>query len=57
MTKFAKLLIEAMNEYATEYGVEALLEELFPEMTIVELINEIYEAGLLPNDVVERIIE
>ncbi len=56
MTNFMKRLIEAMNDYADEEGVEALLEELFPDMTIGELIGEMYEAGMLPDDVIERIV-
>lgn len=56
MKKFTSRLIREMNEYAAEYGVEALLEELFPEMTVGELISEMYEAGLIPTEDLEKFV-
>lgn len=57
MTNYMKRLMVAMNEYATEYGLEALLEEFFPEMTPGELLVEMYEAGMIPDDQIEKFLD
>lgn len=56
MKHFMRLLVEAMNDYTEEHGVEALFQEIFPDMTMGELIGEMYEAGMIPEDVIERFL-
>ncbi len=56
MKHFLKLFIEAANDYASEHGVEELLQEIFPEASIGEVLADMYEAGLIPNDTLERFI-
>lgn len=54
MKNYMRLLIEAVNERAEEIGLEELLEELFPGMSVGEVVGEMYEAGLIPEDVIEN---
>lgn len=35
---------------------EDLLEELFPGITLGELTTEMYNAGLIPDDILERVM-
>lgn len=49
-------LMSVLNDYADEYGAEGLLDEIFPGLTIGELINDMYAAGLIPEDVLERFL-
>ena len=50
-------LITLLNDYADDYSVEELLEELFgQDMTIGELLNDHFNAGLIPTDVMDRFL-
>lgn len=50
-------LISILNDYADDYGVEGLLEELFGEgMTIGEILNDHFNAGLIPTDRMEAFL-
>ncbi len=57
MKNVDRLFISVMNDYAEEHGVDGLLEELFPSMTVGEFLLDCYNAGLLPDDIVERFLE
>lgn len=57
MTKpFEIRLITVLNDYADDYGEIGLLEEIFPGLSIGELILDMYSAGLIPEDVLERFL-
>lgn len=56
MKNYSKILINTVNEYADDYSIEEVLEILFPGMSIGEIVNEAYEAGIIPNDVMEEFL-
>lgn len=47
MNNTDKELMLLVNEYAEEYDVEAVLEEVLGGMTIGEVVVEMYNAGLI----------
>jgi len=47
MNNIDKELMLLVNEYAEEYDVEAVLEEVLGGMTIGEIVVEMYNAGLI----------
>lgn len=47
MNNVDKELMLLVNEYAEEYDVEAVLEEVLGGMTIGEVVVEMYNAGLI----------
>lgn len=53
---FKKLLISVADSYYEDHGLEGLIEELFPKLTAGELIAEMYEYGMIPEDVLERFV-
>lgn len=57
MKDFEKELMSVVQEYADDYGVEGVLEELFPKMTIGELVVEMYNSGMIPEDILEGFLE
>lgn len=57
MRNFDKEMMEIINGYADDYGVEGVLEELFGEdFDIGEIIVDMFNAGLIPNDRMEGFI-
>lgn len=57
MKVYDKKLIEAVNDYADEEGIEEVLDRVFPGATIGEIVVDMYNAGLIPEDVMERFLE
>lgn len=55
MKDYEKLLIQVLNDYVDDYGVEALFEEL-GLASVGEVINDMYNAGLIPDDIMEKFI-
>jgi hypothetical protein len=53
---YEKLLIGVINDYADEYGIEAVLEILFPGASIGEVMNDAFNAGLIPDEDMEKFI-
>jgi hypothetical protein len=50
-------LISILNDYADDYGIQGLLDELFGEgVTIGEILNDHWNGGLIPNDVMEKFL-
>ena len=49
-------LISVVEDYAHDYGEDALLEELFPHLSIGEIVWEMYEYGMIPEDVLEEFL-
>lgn len=56
MKDYEKLLISIANDFTGDHGLEALFEELFPGMSPGELVRDMYEAGLIPDDVMETFL-
>lgn len=56
MTDFEDKLIEAINDYNGDYDEQAVLDIFFPDLTIGEIIIECYNAGLIPNDILEKFL-
>lgn len=57
MKELSRKIITTINLAADEYGVSEVLEQLFPGMSLGELINDMYEAGLLPDEDLEAFLE
>lgn len=57
MRSFDTQLIGVLNAYADDYGVEGLLDELVPGLSIGEVLTELYNAGGIPDDVIEKFLE
>jgi hypothetical protein len=56
LKKFDKLFIEVTDDYVVDYGMEALFEELLPDLTPGQIALELYNAGVIPTDKVEKFI-
>lgn len=56
MKNYEKLLISVVNDYADDNGLDGLLDELFPGASIGEIVNDMFNAGLIPEDVMERFL-
>lgn len=56
MKDYEKLLISVINDYADDYGAEAVLEILFPGASIGEIMNDAFNAGLIPDEDMEKFI-
>lgn len=57
MKEFERQMITIFNEYAEDHGPQGVLEELFPGMTIGELVYNMYESGMIPEDTMEKFLE
>lgn len=49
-------LILAFHDYVDEFGLDALVEKIWPGINIGELFADIYNAGLIPEDVMEEFL-
>lgn len=56
MTDFEVKFIDAIEDYYSDYGADAVLEEFFPKMTIGEVILDAYNSGLIPTDLMEKFL-
>lgn len=56
MKVYETKLISVLNDFADEYGTDGLLDELVPGASIGEIIVDMYNAGILPEDVIERFL-
>jgi len=56
MKDYEKLLIKIVNEFADDYSVEEVLDILFPGQSFGEIMNDAFNAGLIPNDIMENFI-
>lgn len=56
MKDYEKLLISVVNDYAAEHGLEAVFEVLFPGMSAGELVRDMFDAGLIPDEDLERFL-
>lgn len=56
MKDYTKLLISVVEDFKDDNGVDELFEVLFPGASIGEIVNDMYEAGLIPDDVMEAFL-
>lgn len=56
MREFEKRLIAKAEADAADIGLQELLESLIPDFHAGELILELYETGLIPQDRLEEYI-
>lgn len=57
MKEFEKNFIQVVNDYADDYDIESVLDELFPGMTIGEIMLDMYNLGGIPEDTLEKFLE
>lgn len=57
MKDFEKNFISVINDYADDYGLEGVLEEIFPGQSIGEVLLDMYNLGGIPEDVLEKFLE
>lgn len=50
-------MIDVFDAHADDYGLEDLMEQIFGDMTAGEIIADMYEYGMIPNEVIERFLE
>ena len=49
-------MISVVNDFVDDYSVEELLQILYEGASIGEVINDMFNAGLIPNDVMEEFL-
>lgn len=55
MRDFDKQLMMRVNELFE--GHNEFLEKFFPEMSVGELVLDMFNAGLIPNDIIESLLD
>lgn len=53
---YEKLLIGVVNDYVDDYSIQELFEILFPGATVGEIVNDMFNSGLIPDDVMEEFL-
>lgn len=56
MKEIEKLMISVASDFADDYGLEGLFDELFPGMSAGEIVLDMYNSGLIPDDVMDRFL-
>lgn len=56
MKKFESELASIFDAYREDHGTDGLMDELFPGASIGEIVVDMYNAGLIPDDVLERFL-
>lgn len=56
MTKMKTDFIGVMNDYLEDYTLNDLFDELFPAQGKAEIIYEMYENGMIPEDMMEKFL-
>ena len=49
-------LIALINAYADDYSIAETLDEFFPGMSIGEILNDVWNGGLIPTDRMEAFL-
>ncbi len=49
--------ISVLADYLNDNGLEALFEELFPNQDVESVFYDMYEAGMIPEDVMEKFLK
>lgn len=57
MKDFEKELMSVVDDFEADYGISGVLEELFPGMSLGELVVDMYNSGMIPDDVMEKFLE
>lgn len=52
----SSLLINLVNEVADYSSVPEVIEQFFPGMSVGELISDMYDHGMIPEDVLEEFL-
>lgn len=56
MKSFEQALIQVANDFVDDYGMDGLFEEIFPGVSAGELLLDMYNAGMIPDDVLEKFL-
>lgn len=56
MKELQKNFLAVVQGYIDDYGVEALIEELFDGQTAAEVFYDMYELGGIPEDKLEKFL-
>lgn len=56
LNSFEQSLVGVANDFADDYSLEDLFEEIFPGVSAGELLLDMYNAGLIPDDILERFL-
>lgn len=56
MTQTKTNFIGVVNGFLEDYSLSDLFDELFPGQSHSEIIYEMYEAGLIPEDMLEKFL-
>lgn len=56
MTKMKTDFIEVVNDFLDDYTLADLFDELFPAQNKAEVIYEMYENGMIPEDMMEKFL-
>lgn len=56
MTKMKTDFIEVVNNFLDDYTLADLFDELFPAQNKAEVIYEMYENGMIPEDMMEKFL-
>lgn len=56
MNNFEQKLIEVTNDFVDDYSMEDLFDIIFPGMSAGELLVDMYNAGLVPDDKLEEFL-
>lgn len=57
MKDFEKELASVVDDFEADHGVYGVLDELFPGVSLGELVVDMYNSGMIPNDVMEKFLE
>jgi hypothetical protein len=57
MTKFDNDLIDVFDGFVFDNNYTALFDILFPGASPGEIVLDMYNSGLIPNEVIERFLE
>lgn len=56
MKNIQKMFMGVVSEFIRDYSIEDLFEELFPGRGVEEVIYEMYESGMIPEDRMEKFL-
>ena len=56
MKNMQKLFLQVLSDYIDDYGTDELFEELFPGRDVAEVFYEMYESGMIPEDLMEKFL-
>jgi hypothetical protein len=57
MKNLQRMFMAIVSEFVQDYSVEELFEELFPGRPLEEIVYEMYESGMVPEDRMEKFLQ